>query len=148
MLPSQLFWQEIKDELVPLPYCPASPRTCTARTSIWCARRGHKMPEAQHRFTPAFMSMNGVRRGEPRVPDPEKLAGAPDGGRPAAQASRVLHGRAAQLDEAGPGIGDLRHRARMGGGGINEFRMALRAFEAEGGQSSQGAPQGRQEAAF
>jgi hypothetical protein len=41
--------------------------------TIWCARRGHKMPEAQHRFTPAFMSMNGVRRGEPRVRDPEKL---------------------------------------------------------------------------
>jgi hypothetical protein len=73
MLPSQAFWQEIKDGLVQLPYCPALADDVYRAYVIWCIRRGHKMPEAQNRFTPAFMSMNGVRRAEPRVPDPEKL---------------------------------------------------------------------------
>jgi hypothetical protein len=67
------FWQEIKDGLVQLPYCPALADDVYRAYVLWCTRRGHKMPEAQHRFTPAFMSMNGVRRAEPRVPDPEKM---------------------------------------------------------------------------
>lgn len=74
MLPSQAFWQEIKDGIVPLPYCPALSDDVYRAYQIWCARRGHKMPEAQSRFTPAFMSMNGVRRKDERVPDPEKMS--------------------------------------------------------------------------
>jgi putative DNA primase/helicase len=74
MLPSQQFWQEIKDGLVQLPYCPCLSDDLYRAYVLWCSRRGHKMPEAQHRFTPAFMSMNGVRRLEPRVPDPEQEA--------------------------------------------------------------------------
>jgi putative DNA primase/helicase len=138
MLPSQLFWQEIKAELVPLPYCPALTEDVYRAYSIWCARRGHKMPEAQNRFTPAFMSMNGVRRGEPRVPDPEKM-----------------HERLIAADE-------LRKRRVFFMGprpqgkderewvveGIRDFRVALRAYEAEGERFSGGSAPARQEAAF
>lgn len=73
MMPSQLYWQEIKDGLLPLPYCPALSTDLYAGYTVWCQRNGHKMPEALNRFTPNFMSMNGVRRREPRVPDPDKL---------------------------------------------------------------------------
>jgi putative DNA primase/helicase len=66
---------------VPLPYCPALTEDLYRAYTLWCSRRGHKMPEAQHRFTPAFMSMNGVRRAEPRVRDPGEARRAPGRGR-------------------------------------------------------------------
>jgi putative DNA primase/helicase len=137
MLPSQLFWQEIKAELVPLPYCPALTEDVYRAYTIWCSRRGHKMPEAQHRFTPAFMSMNGVRRGEPRVPDPEKMN---------ERLVAVEELRKRRVFYMGPRAEGVDEKKWVHDG-IKNFRIALRAYEVEGGES-RGSAQARQEAAF
>lgn len=122
MLPSQLFWQEMKDQLIPLPYVPALADDVYRAYAIWCTRRGHKMPESQNRFTPAFMSMNGVRRQTPAVADPDRaseIALAEDKMRRRRVFTMGL--RPQDLDERDWVVA-----------GIKAFRIALRAFEAEG----------------
>lgn len=132
MLPSQLFWQEIKDGLVPLPYCPALTDDVYRAYVLWCLRRGHKMPEAQQKFAPSFMSMNGVRRVEDRVADPDRIDEI-------ALAKHKLRKR--RVFYMGPPreilhLGDDEpakyesHEAWVNAG-LKAFRSALRAFEAE-----------------
>lgn len=147
MLPSQLFWQEIKDGIVALPYCPCLTDDLYRAYTVWCTRRGHKMPEAQHRFTPAFMSMNGVRRGEPRVPDPEKLYELALAKNKLKKrrifymgARLVIH----KLGDEQPT--QYRTDDEWVVAGLKEFRIALRAYEAEGGYSGGQAPAGREAA--
>ncbi len=72
LLPSQLFWRDLHDGLLGLPYCPALTTDVFRAYTVWCFRNNHKMPEAFNRFAPNFMSLNGVRRIERRVPDPGK----------------------------------------------------------------------------
>lgn len=74
LLPSQLFWRELHDGLLGLPYCPALTQDVFRAYLAWCARNSHKMPEASNRFAPNFMSLNGVRRIDKRVPDPGQPA--------------------------------------------------------------------------
>lgn len=69
----QLFWQEIHDGTIGLPYCPALVQDVYRAFCIWCARNGEKMPARINRFTPGFMSLNGVRRQVLRVPDPDSV---------------------------------------------------------------------------
>lgn len=141
MLPSQLYWQEIKSGLLPLPYCPALADDVYRAYTLWCLRRGHKMPEAQNRFTPAFMSMNGVRRIEPRVPDPERL-------HEIQLAEDKLRKRRVFL--MGERDADVPERQWLVDG-IKKFRVALRAYEAEGARYSDGPAQAggsRQEPAW
>ena len=149
MLPSQLFWQEIKEGIVPLPYCPCLTDDLYRAYTIWAARRGHKQPEAQNRFTPAFMSMNGVRRGEPRVPDPENLRQLADVKKDWKKRRvfymgprRVIHHFGADRPTEYASDDDWVLA------GIKEFRIALRAYEAEGapGYSSGSAQAPRQQA--
>lgn len=68
----QLFWQEIHDGTLGLPYCPALVQDVYRAFCIWCARNGEKMPARINRFAPSFMSLNGVRRRLMRVPDPDR----------------------------------------------------------------------------
>jgi putative DNA primase/helicase len=139
MLPSQLFWQEIKAELVQLPYCPALAEDVYRAYTLWCGRRGHKMPEAQHRFTPAFMSMNGVRRIEPRVPDPDKkqeLAVVDD--------TTLRKRRVFLMGERNPDLTDRQWIVD----GIKQFRIALRAYEDEGTRYSDWSAQAPRQEAF
>jgi len=65
---AQLFWKDIHDEEIPLPYCPALAEHVSACYLTWCKRNGEKMPARINRFTPSFMTLNGVRRITPRVP--------------------------------------------------------------------------------
>lgn len=138
MLPSQLFWQGIKDGLVQLPYVPALSEDVYRAYTLWCMRNGHKMPEALNRFTPAFMSMNGVRRAEPRVPDPEKLNEL------ALVEDKLRKRRVFLMGERPFGVEDRQWIVD----GIKAFRLALRAYEAEGGRDSGGSAQANQERAF
>lgn len=70
--PSQLFWRDLHEGMLGLPYCPALATDVFRAYTVFCYRNGHKQPEAMHQFAPNFMSLNGVRRIEPRVPDPGK----------------------------------------------------------------------------
>jgi len=72
MAPSQLFWKDVKEGVLGLPYCPALVTDVYKAYTVWCARTGHKMPESLNRFAPNFMSLNGVRRMDKRVPDPDR----------------------------------------------------------------------------
>lgn len=65
---AQLFWKDIHDEEIPLPYCPALVQDLFRCYATWCKRNLEKMPMRINRFTPAFMTLNGVRRITPRVP--------------------------------------------------------------------------------
>jgi putative DNA primase/helicase len=149
MLPSQAFWQEIKDGLVQLPYCPALADDVYRAYTLWCNRRGHKMPEAQNRFTPAFMSMNGVRRAEPRVPDPEKLYEVGLVEHKLKKRRVFFMGASLVVQHAGeaePVRYDNEREWLVAG--ITAFRKALRALEAEDGGSRWQAKPNQQEAPF
>lgn len=78
---SQLFWQDLHDNVLGLPYVPALATDLYKAYQAWCVRNGEKMPERINRFLPSFMSLNGVRRVDARVPDPDRpleVADAPE----------------------------------------------------------------------
>lgn len=64
----QLFWQDIHDKEIDLPYIPGLGEDVYRCFQMWCRRKGEKMPARENRFIPDFMSMNGVRRKTMRVP--------------------------------------------------------------------------------
>lgn len=69
---TQLFWTELHEELVPLPYIPCLQSDLYRAYLKWCAQHGEKMPTKSARFSAEFMSMNGVRKRVRRVPDPDR----------------------------------------------------------------------------
>lgn len=69
----QLFWMELKEGLLGLPYTPALSTDLYKAYCVWCARNGYKMPEGMKFFSPNFMSMNGVRRVDRHVPMPGRM---------------------------------------------------------------------------
>jgi hypothetical protein len=68
----QLYWQEIKDGLLALPYIPAHTEDHYRAFKAWCAREGDKNPPKMETFSQQFMSMNGVTRKTLRISDPSK----------------------------------------------------------------------------
>jgi len=70
---SQLFWHDLHDGLLGLPYCPALSTDLYQAYLVWCRRNGEKMPARINRWLPEFMSLNGVRRRRLRLSDPDKL---------------------------------------------------------------------------
>ncbi len=58
----QLFWEQLHDGLLGLPYGPALSEDLYRSYSIWCARNGERMPARINNFSHEFMAMNGVRR--------------------------------------------------------------------------------------
>lgn len=74
MLPSQLFWRDLHSGILGLPYIPALSVDVFRAYNVWCIRNNHKNPESYNKFTPNFMSLNGVRRIERRVPTPGQVA--------------------------------------------------------------------------
>jgi putative DNA primase/helicase len=139
MLPSQLYWQEIKEGLLELPYVPCLSEDLYAGYGIWCTRRGHKMPEALNRFSPAFMSMNGVRRREVRLADPDQAAvlGLAD--------EKLRKRRIFTMGQRPEGKDEREWIVES----VARFRKALRAFAEDGGGGLQrSAPAGSREGAF
>jgi hypothetical protein len=65
---AQLFWRDIHDDEIGLPYCPALVQDVYRAYLTWCKRNGEKMPMRVNRFVPAFMTLNGVRRIDRRLP--------------------------------------------------------------------------------
>lgn len=70
LMPSQLFWKDLHDGALDMPYTPALSQDVYRAYTVWCFRNGHRVPEPYSRFTPNFMSLNGVRRVEKQVPMP------------------------------------------------------------------------------
>ena len=125
MLPSQQFWQEIKEGLLPFPYEPCLSDDLYHAYTIYCARKGHRNAESQNRFTPAFMSMNGVRRIERPVPDPDRMHELRLVDETSWTKRRVFLMGVPALDHEA-------ERKRIVDG-VVAFRKALRAYQAEGG---------------
>jgi hypothetical protein len=70
----QLFWLELKEGLLGIPYGPALATDLYQAYSAWCRRNGYKMPEGMKYFSPNFMMMNGVSRVDRPVPIPGRQA--------------------------------------------------------------------------
>lgn len=69
---TELFWTELHEDLVPLPYIPCFQHDLYRAYLRWCAQHGEKMPSKSARFSAEFMSMNGVRKRVKRIPDPDR----------------------------------------------------------------------------
>lgn len=71
----QLFWTDIHDGEIPLPYGPALVEHVYKAFLTWCRRNGEKMPARINRFVPDFMSLNGIQRKRMHVPAMQRLGG-------------------------------------------------------------------------
>jgi len=127
---SQLYWRDIKEELIGLPYVPALASDVYQGYMAWCRRNGEKMPERINRFVPSFMQLNGVKRVEARLPDPDRpldIASSPE----ALRKRRVLLMGEQLTDQEAE---RLRRIA-----GVRQFRQALRAYLQDDALSSSSA---------
>jgi len=118
---SQLYWRDLKEGVLGLPYVPALVTDVYQGYAVWCRRNGEKMPERINRFVPSFMRLNGVRRVEDRVPDPD---------RPLEVASEARKRRVFIMGEPERSEED-EHLRRLRG--IREFRQALREYLGDDG---------------
>lgn len=71
---TQLFWNEMHEGIVPLPYGPCLSTDLYRAYSAWCTRNGEKMPSRINLFSHEFMSMNGVTRRPIHIADPDRPA--------------------------------------------------------------------------
>jgi putative DNA primase/helicase len=128
---SQLYWRDLKDGTLGLPYCPALATDVYQGYLIWCRRNGEKMPERINRFVPSFMRLNGVKRVDARVGDVEKprdLTVVPEDTQ---RKRRVLLMGEPEANEDDERLRRLR--------GLVEFRKALHEFASDDGLGGFGA---------
>lgn len=64
---AQLFWRELHDGLLPLPYAPALSEDLYRAYTAWCQRNGERNPAKINTFSAEFRAMNGVTRKVCRV---------------------------------------------------------------------------------
>jgi putative DNA primase/helicase len=64
---AQLFWRELHDGLLPLPYAPALSEDLYRAYITWCQRNGERNPAKINTFSAEFRAMNGVTRKVCRV---------------------------------------------------------------------------------
>ena len=140
MAAPQLFWQDLHDGSLGLPYCPSLVTDVYSAFYIWCQRNGHKMPQAINRFTPDFMSINGVTRGRVRVADPDRpreLLAVGEGANDSIKQRKIFFMGEPKADFAEENL-----RVRQG---VAEFRSALKSYSREGrgysGYGRQGEPE-------
>jgi putative DNA primase/helicase len=131
---SQLYWRDLKDGTLGLPYCPALATDVYQGYLTWCRRNGEKMPERINRFVPSFMRLNGVKRVDARVGDPEKP-------RELAVASEDKQRKRRVLLMGEPAANEEDERLRRLRG-LVEFRKALHEFVADDGFGGFGAGSG------
>lgn len=118
---SQLYWRDLKEGALGLPYVPALVTDVYQGYQVWCRRNGEKMPERINRFVPSFMRMNGVRRIDGNVPDPDRpLVSASD-----SRKRRVFVMGDPERDEEAERLRRLR--------GIRDFRQALKEYLGDDG---------------
>ncbi|MDA8108147.1 MAG: PriCT-2 domain-containing protein [Betaproteobacteria bacterium] len=117
---TELFWQELYDGLLPLPYAPCLSEDLFEAYTIWCARNGERAPSKINGFSHEFMSMNGVSRRKERIVDPA---------RPLDAALPEERRRQRKLFVMGERREDLDQRQWMQLG-VEEFRRALTGFRA------------------
>jgi putative DNA primase/helicase len=133
----QLFWQELKEGLLGLPYGPALATDLYKAYCVYCARNGYKMPEGMKFFSPNFMLMNGVRRVDRHVPVPGRQA---DMALVGTDGESKLRKRRVFLMGM-PEAEDLAEKLRIVRG-VTEFRSCLREYLheefADGGQAGHG----------
>jgi putative DNA primase/helicase len=128
LFPSQLFWRDLHDGMLGLPYTPALVEDVYRAYQAWCFRNGHKMPEALNRFSPNFMSLNGVRRVDKRVPDPGKPGEMALAGTSAEAELRVR--KVFLMGEPKADPNEERQRVVRG---VSEFRKSLGEFLSDSG---------------
>lgn len=116
---AQLYWRDIKDGEIGLPYCPALVTDVYRGYLVWCRRNGEKMPERINRFIPKFMKMNGVRRADAVVPDPNNPPAL------AADPRLMSKRRILLMGEPAPDEDAERARQRQS---VIKFRRALESF--------------------
>lgn len=132
LMSSQLFWKEMHDGLLGVPYCPALTRDVYRLYTEWCRRNGERMPQSMSKFKPAFMSLNGVRAKIERVRDPDSerdLAEADD----AKVKQRTIFLMGETERDA------MRERLRVQQG-VVEFRKAMNAYLDEERSSGNSTP--------
>lgn len=119
---SQLFWKDLKDGSLGIPYEPALVQDVYQAYQTWCRRNGEKMPERINRFVPSFMRLNGVRRVDAQVPDPDRpqVTLSPEGLRK----RRVLI-----MGDPAPTEEEERQRLIRG---VIGFRKAMKDYAADG----------------
>lgn len=79
---AQLFWQELHEGLLPLPYCSALSEDLYRAFVVWCRRNGEKSPAKINIFSAQFRAMNGVVKRAMRVLDPTARTDATVGAQP------------------------------------------------------------------
>lgn len=67
----QLFWRELHENALGLPYVPAITTDVYQAFVAWCSRNGEKMAPSLNKFKPAFMSLNGITAKRDRLLDPD-----------------------------------------------------------------------------
>lgn len=125
---SQLYWRDLKEGVLGLPYVPALVTDVYQAYTVWCRRNGEKMPERINRFVPSFMRLNGVRRIDGNIPDPDRpLELASD--------AHARKRRVFVMGEAVPGEEEERMRRLRG---IRDFRQALKEYLGDDGIGGSG----------
>jgi putative DNA primase/helicase len=74
MSAAELFWHDLHDGTIGLPYCPAQSDHVYRAYLRWCFLNGERMPARINRFIPDFMKLNGVSRRSVDIPPPERPA--------------------------------------------------------------------------
>jgi putative DNA primase/helicase len=72
MSAAELFWQDLHDGTLGLPYGPAQVSDVYRAYMRWCFLNGQKNPAMVNRFIPDFMRLNGVSRRAMDIPPPER----------------------------------------------------------------------------
>ena len=116
---AQLFWRDIHDGEIALPYCPALVEHVYRAYTTWCRRNGEKMPARINRFIPAFMALNGVRRVWPRIP-----ALSRDQGNWQASAEKITRRRVLLMGDRPEGVDDQ----TWVNGGVLQFARAMESY--------------------
>jgi putative DNA primase/helicase len=123
MSAAELFWQDLHDGTLGLPYVPAQSDHVYRAYLRWCWLNGEKMPARINRFIPDFMKLNGVSRRSVDIPPPERpkevdtfLAG---------DAAVLKQRRVLVMGESLPDAELERHRIARG---CADFYQALRTY--------------------
>ena len=128
---TQLFWHELYEGIISLPYGPCLSNDLYRAYQVWCARNGEKLPARVNVFSHEFMNMNGVTRLKLRVANPSRPAEEKKQRKVFLMGERPIEART-----------DEKAKQIWIEGGIADFRQALRDFISGGSGGSSDADGG------